>query len=415
MCGDNMQLPTTLARLLPSPTPALLLIGLAAGGCANGPTLGESRAASTVADYGASGCSTSVVIGLSAQIADETSCIDADGFVPFSGPGITLTSNAVLPYLLPDAAADLETVAAASPIQVNSALRSIAQQYLLYHWYQQGRCGITAAATVGHSNHEGGRAVDLANYGSRISAMSAQGWRHDVPGDVVHFDHTASPDDRGRDTLAFQRLWNANNPNDQIGEDGSYGPQTEARLRKAPAGGFAIGSTCKTPHVATQSPVATVDGPDRVMSGTRAHYVFTLRNSGTTDWSDTTQIAIASGQASQLYDANSWTSPTVIGTLPAAVPAGEMVEIDFDVLAPQVTMETPISEPITLTDNGTQVTAFNLGLTVTMTDDGATSDDTHELDPAPEVSGGCAAGGNGMGWLLALVVPALVLTRRRRA
>ena len=71
----------------------------------------------------------------------------------------------------------------------------------------------------------------------------------------------------------------------------------------------------------------------------------------------TPQIAIASGQASQLYDANSWPSPTVIGTLPAAVPAGEMVEIDFDVLAPQVTMETPISEPITLTDNGTQVTA----------------------------------------------------------
>lgn len=422
-----MQLPTASFRsLVPSPTPALftgaLLLGLAAAtGCTDttSPQLSESRSASTVNDYGSTsgGCSTSVVIGLSAQIAQESACTDANGFVPFAaGNGITITSNAVLPYLVPDARDDLQKVAANNPVQVNSALRTIAQQYLLYHWYLQGRCGITAAAHVGNSNHEGGRAVDLANYGSRITAMSNHGWRHDVPGDVVHFDHTSSADVRGRDVEAFQRLWNANNPNDQISEDGSYGPQTEARLKKAPAGGFAIGPSCQQTgsHVAT-STVDTVDGPDRVMSGTRAHYVFTLRNTGTVDWSDATQITVASGAASQLYDAASWTSPTVLGTLPAAVAVGAEVDVEFDVMAPAVTTETPISEPITLSDSGTQVAAFNLGVTVTMTDDGATSDDTTEADPAPQVSGGCAAGGGsgGLAWL-ALVVPALVLSRRRR-
>ena len=61
------------------------------------------------------------------------------------------------------ARSDLDAVAAQESLQINSALRTIAQQYLLYDWYHEGRCGITAAAHVGNSNHEGGRAVDLAN------------------------------------------------------------------------------------------------------------------------------------------------------------------------------------------------------------------------------------------------------------
>ena len=65
-----------------------------------------------------------------------------------------------------------------------------------------------------------------------IGPMADQDWSHSVPGDPVHFDHLGSPDIRGRDVLAFQRLWNRNNPNDQIAEDGDYGPATESRLGK---------------------------------------------------------------------------------------------------------------------------------------------------------------------------------------
>ena len=127
-------------------------------------------------------------------------------------------------------------------VQVNSAFRTVAQQYLLYQWNQLGRCGITAAATPGRSNHESGRAVDLANYSSVISVMSAHGWAHDVAGDPVHFDHLSSPDLRGKDVLAFQRLWNRNNPRDRIAEDGVYGPQTAARIARSPAAGFRVGA-----------------------------------------------------------------------------------------------------------------------------------------------------------------------------
>ena len=34
---------------------------------------------------------------------------------------------------------------------INSMLRTVAQQYLLYHWYQAGQCSISLAATPGTS------------------------------------------------------------------------------------------------------------------------------------------------------------------------------------------------------------------------------------------------------------------------
>jgi uncharacterized protein (TIGR03382 family) len=154
-----------------------------------------------------------------------------------------------------------------------------------------------------------------------------------------------------------------------------------------------------------------------VQSGTTAHYTFTLRNTTATDWSDATEIAIAGGTASQLYDATSWTSPSVIGTLPSAVPAGTDIDVDFDVVAPAVQQETPIAQPIILSDSGMQVAAFNLGLTVTMGSDNTPSEGTNEPNPpSPTVSGGCAAGGSGAGGLalVLLVVPAVVIRRRRR-
>ena len=52
---------------------------------------------------------------------------------------------------LQSAAADSLAQAAASKndyITLNSAFRTSAEQYLLYKWYQQGRCGITLAAAA---------------------------------------------------------------------------------------------------------------------------------------------------------------------------------------------------------------------------------------------------------------------------
>ena len=146
-------------------------------------------------------------------------------------------------------------------IEVTSAFRTVVQQYLLRRWFELGRCGITAAAEPGGSNHESGRALDVSNYSTWLSALEGQGWSHDVPGDPVHFDHLDSPDIRGADVLAFQRLWNRNAPDDPITADGAYGPETEARVKRAPAEGFGIGAACATrlapPVIREVAPPAT--------------------------------------------------------------------------------------------------------------------------------------------------------------
>ncbi len=396
----------------------ILLVGLLVSACTS-PTEDDITSTTSqevaVSAYVSSGCSTSVVIGLSKQIADEIGCMSPASLQRFAPTAnIVLSSNAVLPYLGAPAKTALGKVGANYSLQINSAFRTVAQQYLLYRWYQQGRCGITAAATPGRSNHQSGRALDLSNYSSRITAMANQGWSHSVPGDPVHFDHLGSPDIRGLDVKAFQRLWNRNNPADKISEDGAYGPQTEARLKQAPATGFAVGATCASPASVstTGAEVLSVDGPDRVASGGHTTFTITVENTGTKDWPATTRLVVMGGP-SNLYDSSSWTSPTEIGPINTAIPAGQRGTIDVEIAAPEVTEETAAQAQLGFSDGTTMFGTINLSVTITPHDDADISnegDDTH--DDAPEVSGGCNASGNGS-WLM-MLAPALVLVRRRR-
>lgn len=207
-----------------------------------------SIAGTPVSSFEATSCSTSDVLALSVQIAQEVDCLQPGQLVRFDeGAGIVFAGGAVLPYVSEAARADLLAAVAAAggtQLQITSVFRTVVQQYLLRRWFELGRCGITAAAEPGSSNHESGRALDVSNYGAWITTLEAHRWAHDVPGDPVHFDHTASPDIRGADVLAFQRLWNKNAPDDPIAEDGAYGPATEARVKRAPAEGFGIGASC---------------------------------------------------------------------------------------------------------------------------------------------------------------------------
>src|SRR3569623_620778 len=134
-------------------------------GCAldSEPATSQIASNSTVADYVSSGCSTSVVIGLSRQISDEIACEHPGGLTSFApGGNLTITNNSVLPYLAAGAKTDLISEAASHSVQVNSAFRTIARQYLLYRWSANGRCGIAAAAADGDTNHASGRVVVLA-------------------------------------------------------------------------------------------------------------------------------------------------------------------------------------------------------------------------------------------------------------
>ncbi len=386
-------------------------LGLVASGCMEtaDEEYGETMSAVSVSTYTASGCSTSVVLGLSKQIADEIGCMSANSLVRFTPSAkIQVTSNAVLPYLSATGRSALLNVS--GTVQINSAFRTVAQQYLLYRWKQQGRCGITAAAAPGDSNHESGRALDLSNWSSKVGGMSAQGWAHDVPGDPVHFDHLGSPDLRGRDVLAFQRLWNRNNPDSPIAEDGAYGPQTESKLRQAPATGFPHGAMCVTRALGAE--VVSVQGPDKIAPGEHAHYAVTVDNTGGADWPATTRVLVSGGGSSELYDDATWTSASEVGPLGAAISAGGQGIIDIEIVGPMVDVETPASTQFTLSDSGSDVGTFHVSMMITPNGDEGTSGDADDENDGATVSGGCNASGTG-GWV-AILIPALGLLHRRR-
>jgi len=397
---------TSAVARLHSPVRARGLAPLAlvlASGCAldtGGETeVGSSALASTVGDEVASDCSTAVVLGLSRQISNEVQCLTPDSFTKFDeGNGIVFSGSAVLPYLTPPGKRDLEAAVAAhgGQIQINSAFRTLAQQYLLVQWHAQGRCQIAAAAPVGASNHETGRALDVGNWGDWTSALGNHGWAHDVPGDEVHFDHTSSPDLRGYDVLAFQRLWNRNHQDDMIDEDGLYGPATEARLVKSPAGGFEVGA-CGT---GWDAELVAAELPDLVAPGSRAHVVVKIKNTGSETWRpDATFLGTSApmDRDSALYDPDTWVAPNRVATVSAETRAGETGTFDFTILAPAD--EQVLTETFKLVEDGVSWFGPPVELEVVVSSDA--------------LSGGCSAGGSS-GAPLAFVLLLLILARRSR-
>jgi hypothetical protein len=199
----------------------------------------------------AGGCSTAVVRPLSDQLIAEIDCLAPDAMARIDGiGGLTLNATA-LPWLQRPARDALERAvrAGGGGLSVNSTLRTLPQQLMLYRWYLAGLCGITLAARPGTSPHESGLAIDTSEYTAWRSALEGNGWRWHGAGDLVHFDYVAggAMDLEGLSVLAFQRLWNRNHPEDRIAEDGAYGPETESRLRQAPIAGFATGAMCDAP------------------------------------------------------------------------------------------------------------------------------------------------------------------------
>jgi hypothetical protein len=194
-------------------------------------------------------CTTAVVRGLAEQLVDEVECVRPGTMARIDGaPGVTLGAS-VFPFLQRPAAESLRGAAEVRALTINSALRTVVQQFVLYSWYRNGRCTsvVSLAAPPGRSNHEAGLAVDVSEYGAVKSTLTARGFRWLGGGDPVHFDYVAGGVDvRYLSVLAFQRLWNRNQPGDRIGEDGAWGPATEARVKQAPSAGFALGASCAT-------------------------------------------------------------------------------------------------------------------------------------------------------------------------
>jgi hypothetical protein len=224
----------------------------------------EAATSTTVAGAVTSSCSTTSVKPLSLQIINEARCMNPDAYVAVPKLGNVTFGAAVFPYLEKPAKDALVAALKANPsrsMTINSGLRTVAQQYLLYRWYQLGRCGIGLAAKPGSSNHETGIALDISQYSSWKSSLQTGGFQWLGSGDPVHFDYAGSGavSHKGLDVKAFQRLWNRNHPEDTISTDGVWGPQTEARMKKSPANGFAKGPTCGLALTAPDADSASVE------------------------------------------------------------------------------------------------------------------------------------------------------------
>lgn len=219
--------------------------------------LDEHRDSSAVApairwvrDAAARSCSTSSVEGLSRQIIAQSHCIDANAFVAVGDHSNLRPHSDVFLYMTAPAKAHLLAALAANPqktLVVNSALRTVAQQYLLSVWGKDKRCGIDLAAAPGESNHEGGLALDIADPSQWRAALQTHGFRWLGARDRVHFEYVGkgAASHESVDVMAFQRLWNANHPDDKIKTTGVYSDETEARLKRSPAAGFKVGPSCR--------------------------------------------------------------------------------------------------------------------------------------------------------------------------
>lgn len=182
--------------------------------------------------------STATVSGLSQQLIYQLQLILPNAFVSFDDLNVDLT-NAAFAYLQPPAKQALQQAIQdrGKIMLVNSAYRTIAQQMLLYNDRFNNP---NPVAPPGASNHQTGLAIDIEDPRGWEPYLMRYGW-NPLPGDPPHFDYQGggTVDIRNKSILAFQQLWNKNNVNQPIDEDGAFGPQTEAALNRSPAKGFA--------------------------------------------------------------------------------------------------------------------------------------------------------------------------------
>lgn len=217
----------------------------------------------------APGCATMVANALSQQAIHEVNVLleEATGsqselLVSFDTLNVSLGS-AAYPYVQPPALEALKNAIndRGQTMVVNSAYRTLAQQFLLYNWWTGGACHFQAVARPGASNHQAGLAIDINDHLGWRPHLERYGWQWFGPGDKPHFTYVGNGrvssvqlngktiDIRNTATLAFQRLWNRNNSSEKIAEDGDFGPTTQSKLRASPANGFKVAPWDKKPRL----------------------------------------------------------------------------------------------------------------------------------------------------------------------
>ena len=192
------------------------------------------------------------VSGLSRQIITQINILQPGILINFENlPGISSSGESHLNLYLQAGAketlrAALRAGASKQPglkMTINSAYRTVAQQYVLYQVFRRDPKLIPLAAQPGNSNHENGLAIDVSNYSVWKPYLLAHGWQWLGGNDPVHFFENNGRDDvNNLGVRAFQTLWNKYNPADLMTVDGNFGDQTAARMDRCPSAGFVAAS-----------------------------------------------------------------------------------------------------------------------------------------------------------------------------
>jgi len=201
-----------------------------------------------------SGCSTAGIGPLDAQLVAEMLRLSGGKLAKITHPNVKFTSDRVHPYLSAAGHAALLRAAASGEVQINSALRTVADQFLLH-------AGCRGAAVPGGSSHESGRAIDVKNWPACRVALLAAGFTQPIPTNSAYFE-VPGGNLRKLSVQAFQSLWNANHPEDRIAEDGVAATQTLSRIARAPSEGFPATVAGSAPTISASELVSIPATPE---------------------------------------------------------------------------------------------------------------------------------------------------------
>jgi N-acetylmuramoyl-L-alanine amidase len=212
-------------------------------------------------------CSTYAVNGLDRQILAVVANRHPQALCRIDDiPGIILGGAHVHPYMQQGIKKSLENALKARPgktLTINSACRTIAGQLQLRNHFKNSRCGITAAAKPGKSNHNNLTAIDIEDSEGWRSALQKNNFRWIGEFDSMHYDYTGEVMDLfPAQVEAFQHLYNMANPTDKLAADGDLGQATYDRLNHAPAEGYYMQSTTWIPQRILKLTTPVQIGPD---------------------------------------------------------------------------------------------------------------------------------------------------------
>ncbi len=219
-----------------------------------------------------------LIDGLGTQLVEELQCLD-DTWLVFYEPcretGCVWADGPQPHAMRPEVYTALQEAGESINdfISITAAYRDVSMQYYS-RWYNENCDSSFDAAIPGQSNHQGGRAIDVRYWDFWWDVLLDHGFNHPIPTDNPHFELVGTAEYRAESEelkslsiLAFQRLWNRNNPSDLIDEDGVYGASTKDRLGRSPVEGFVLGA-CPAgsggvdPEPDPEPDVGTDAGPD---------------------------------------------------------------------------------------------------------------------------------------------------------